>query len=258
MRLLELFEPVSEITDITVSKSAGYRSVRPSKHWTDFRLLDQRFMDFLVVMEADADWRHIMLLDPSKLKPAGPGKTKHKVKGLDQDIPDAAIVGGIQMEPATGSPFGKAWKVSFVAFNPRYQGRGIAPLFYQWMLDNPITGIKVIKAGQSQTPGSKLLWSQLSKVLHVVAYEPETKRTSEVHIGPNGLLAADFPIYYDKRVEDRIREEHRDRIADLRAKITQDDQALKKAIMRVEKQRDQALKEYDRTVDVGLYAMANA
>jgi hypothetical protein len=210
-------------------------------------------------MEADEDWRHIMLLDPSKLKPAEPGKAKHRIRGLDQSIPEAAIVGGVQMESIMGPPFGKAWKVAFVAFNPRYQGRGLAPLFYRWIIDTSAIGVKVIKAGQSQTPGSKLLWSELSKGTRVVAYDPDTKRTSDVRIGADGLLTGDFPIYYDGRVEDRIRSDHRDRIADLRAKTKKaDGPALKKAIMRIEKQRDQALKVYDRTVGVELYAMANA
>lgn len=245
MLLAELFMPmlVNEITDIAVDRKAGFRQVKPVKDWESFRLLDRTFDGYLVAIESDLDWRHIMILDRSKLKSPGPNGPKHKVRGLDKDIPDSAIVGGIQLEAISGTPFGKAWKVAFMAFNPRYQGQGIPPRFYAWLINNAdLTGIKVIKAGTSQTLGSKLLWSQLSKMLKVVAYDPETDKKSSVQVGPDRLLTGDFPIYNDKRTAD-IRSEG---LKDLQLKT------------RSKREQNQRLTEYERNTNVELYAMADA
>ena len=71
-----------------------------------------------------------------------------------------------------------AYHVDLMRIDYRYQGHGIAPLVYRYVLRK--LGI-VIQAGKHQSPGGRKIWAQLSKMGGVTVYCMH-RRSSEAHV----------------------------------------------------------------------------
>jgi len=70
-----------------------------------------------------------------------------------------------------------AYHVDLMRVDYRYQGHGIAPLVYRYVLRK--LGI-VIQAGECQSAGGRKLWAQLAKMGGVMVYGLH-RRSSEAH-----------------------------------------------------------------------------
>ena len=204
MKLHELFEPIDEISSISLSKSKSWMEFDNSPYWYSFELLPRRFMGFMVLYDwTQSNSKGFVIIDPNALGPKRIAPM-HEIDKIDRDIPKKAIVGGIDLNKSRGGPAGVAWYVEYLAFNPRYQGRGLATKFYRWLLENyEATGVGAIKAGSYQTPGSRKLWADLSKNLLVFGYDPKSKKVTQLEIGDDGLLDGTFDIYPSDREEIR-------------------------------------------------------
>ncbi len=187
---------LSEIVYITQSRESSWKKFHPGPKWPSYQLIPVKFQNYTVLMRSEEDTKTITIVDQNKFQdPAKTGK-RHQIKGIERNIPSDAIVGGIALSIAKGGPMSTSWAVDYLSFNPEYQGRGLPVRFYKWIIEShQHTGVGAIKAGRGQTIGSQRLWANLSKILMVFAYDPSSKQVSQVEIGDDGNLKADFNLY---------------------------------------------------------------
>jgi hypothetical protein len=192
---------LEEIAYATLPKSSAWTGYNKGPAWLRHQLMPVRFKGYMVLMESFPNVKNFVIVDQKRFKTPAKMK-KNRIEGVDQDIPKDAIVGGVTLGVRKGGPTGESWAVNYLAFNPDYQGQGLPIRFYKWLLDNhQHTGIGSIKAGSTQTPGSQKLWANLSKMLLVFAYDPKSDRVSQVDIGPDGRLEANFDVYPDSETD---------------------------------------------------------
>jgi hypothetical protein len=60
-----------------------------------------------------------------------------------------------------------AWRVTHVKVDQRFQGYGLVPSFYKFIMKK--LGI-ILEAGTCQSPGGRYIWAQLSKVKDVTVF----------------------------------------------------------------------------------------
>jgi hypothetical protein len=166
------------------------------------------------------------------------------------------VVGGVDVTKTKG-PAGIAWKMDYMAFNPQYQGMGLPIKFYKWLLTNyDLTGIGALKAGSLQTPGSQKMWANLTKSLMVFAYDPQSKKTSQVEIGDDGQIEGEFGVYPEN--EKAIRDMYKSDLKLLKQQLKDkeiDLKAYNKQESEINRQLYQELADQNRAASVELYAV---
>ena len=257
MKLHELFEPIDEISSVSLSRSKSWMEFDRSPYWYSFELLPRKFMGFMVLYDrTQSNSKEFVIVDPRSFWPKRIAPM-HEIGGVDRDIPKKSIVGGIDLKKSRGGPAGVAWYVEYLAFNPKYQGRGLATRFYRWLLENyEITGVGAIKAGSYQTPGSRKLWADLSKSLLVFGYDPKSKKVTQLEINDDGLLDGTFDIYPSDREE--IRKAYNQDLKML-SKELKDKQIspndYNKQYSKIMSKLDQELSASERAEDMQMYAV---
>lgn len=194
------------------SRRTSWKHFDVAPEWRRYKLLDKKFGPFIAISHEWSSYdRFIVILDPSKFKtPSNNERKSHEIKGIDQDIPASAIVGGIELA-LTKVPIvnQKCYTVDYLALNPKYQGQNLALKLYLWLLNNSdVTKVGIIEAGSNQSLGGMKLWKKLVQYAFVFAYSPHEKQFSQVELNADGDLEADFALYEDPRELEKLEKEY--------------------------------------------------
>jgi hypothetical protein len=160
---------IDEITMTTLPKTTTYRYFKEVS-WEKYTKLPIKFRNFDVVVRNFIGSKLFTILDPANSKKIKTSETP----GINYEITYKNVVGGVELSKVRAPKgLGTAWEASYLGLNPNYQGQGIAKDFYLWLLKNAkYTNVGMIRAGDSQTTGSKKLWQALAKHTLMFAYNP--------------------------------------------------------------------------------------
>lgn len=240
----------------SLSKKYSIRLFDASPHWFAFTKLSRRFKNFDVLIDQTTTNINYVIVDPKKYRTTD--SLEHEISGINHNIPANAIVGGIELyRTKAPNPIKAAYQISYMAFAPNYQGKGLPFAFYLWMLKNAdLTGIGVLQAGDSQTPGSIKLWKALAKKLAVFAYHPKRRRFSTVDVTSDDTLESDFQIYPEINVES-LKTEKEKELTKLEKQLKKEKSSKTHRVKELKKLRteyDREIKENEDADVVRLYA----
>jgi hypothetical protein len=80
-----------------------------------------------------------------------------------------------------GNDENPVWGIDITRVDSRFQGHGLAPKFYKFLISK--LGI-TLKAGSMQSPGGRIIWTQLSNLNNVTVYA-KTKNGKPYQVDSN-------------------------------------------------------------------------
>ena len=253
---------IIEIKQITVSKRTSWTYFDNAPDWERYELLPKKFGPYFVLKKIYLHYIIFTILDPSEFVPVSKSGKTHDIKGISQNIPRKAIVGGIELYPDKIPQIGQqCYFVDYLALHPRYQGKNLALKLYLWLIDNAdITKIGIIGAGESQSPGGIKLWRKLAQHAFVFAYSPKEKKFSHVELAADGELEADFEIYEKESTLEKLHREYNIEYERILAQLSKKyknqkefDAAFEKAIVPFDKKYKASIADLEAAEDVFLY-----